>query len=100
MAYYAAILGRPGGEHSGMQDCLMRYYFAEFYPAQGKPLTFYQVTPETEPFGMELCRSKGGTGVNASSHRPQSRYGDAGTNGGNCFSQICPNDAIPPKKLP
>lgn len=98
-AFYAEVLGRPGGEHSGVQDCLMRYYFAKFYPVKGKAETYYMVTPGTEPFGMELCRSKGGTGVNAASRQPQSRYGDASENGGSCFGQICPNDAIPPKKL-
>jgi len=96
-AWHAAVLGQPGGEHSGAQDCLMRYYFAEFYPAPGRPDTYYLVTPGTEPFGLGLCRSKGGTGINAPSHQPRSRYGDAGPHGGNCFSQICPNDAIPPK---
>lgn len=98
-AYYAAVVGQPGGEHSGVQDCLMRYYFAEFYPAKGRENTYYLVTPGTEPFGLTLCRAKGGTGINSTSNQPQSRYGDAGPHGGRCFSQICPNDAIPPKSV-
>jgi hypothetical protein len=98
-SFYGAPVGEPGGQHSGVQDCLMRYYFAQLYPVTGKPGTYYQVTEGTEPFGLELCRARGGTGVNASSHKPQSRYGGTGPNGGNCFSQICPNDAIPPRKL-
>jgi hypothetical protein len=92
IAFYGALVGEPGGQHSGVQDCLMRYYFALFYPAAGRPGTYYQVTPGTEPFGVELCR--------AASHRPQSRYGGAGAGFGSCFSQVCPNDAIPPRKTP
>ncbi len=92
-------IGAPGGEHSGEQDCLMRYYFARFYPATGQDATYYLVTEGTEPFGLVLCRSRAGTGVNAPDYKPQSRYAAAGKNGGSCFSQICPNDAIPPKTL-
>lgn len=76
----------------------MRYYFAKFYRATGRDSTFYQVTEGTEPFGMELCRSRDGTGINAPGHRPQSRYGSAASGNGDCFGQICPNDAIPPRK--
>lgn len=92
-------VGVEGGQHAGGQDCIMRYYFARFYPAADRDGTYYLVTEGTEPFGLELCRSRDGTGVNAPGHRPQSRYGAAGKNGGDCFSQICPNDAIPPKRL-
>jgi hypothetical protein len=91
-------VGEDGGEHSGAQDCLMRYYFAKFYPATGSSETYYMVTEGTEPFGLGICRSREGTGVNAPGHKPQSRYGSAGANDGDCFSQICPNDAIPPRK--
>lgn len=76
----------------------MRYYFAKFYVAKNKPeKTFYWVTPGTERIGMNLCRSTQGTGLNEQGHKPQSRYGDAAS--GDCFSQICPNDAIPPRKV-
>lgn len=76
----------------------MRYYFAKFYEAKGREDTYYVVTPGTEPFGLQLCRTKEGTGVNALTHKPQSRYGDAGPQSGDCFSQVTPNDAIPPRK--
>jgi hypothetical protein len=92
-------LGEPHGEHSGHQDCLMRYYFAWFYRTSGRKDAYYMVTPGTEPYGLKLCRVKTGTGVNAASRKPQSRYGDAGPDGGDCFSQITPNDAIPPRKI-
>lgn len=96
-AFLAAIVGKPQGQHSGDQDCLMRYYFAEFYPVRGKEDTYYLVPPGTERIGIDICHSRHGTGINASGHQPQSRYGDAAGDGGNCFEQICPNDAIPPR---
>ena len=108
--YAAGYMGKSGlvgvkhGEHSGDQDCLMRYYFAKFYEAkkpQDKTVekTLYVVTPGTERIGMQICRTGKGTGVNASDHKPQSRYGDAASDAGNCFGQICPNDAIKPRKV-
>ena len=99
-AIYGSIVGKPHGEHSGDQDCLMRYYFAEWYPVAGRKDTYYMVMPGTEPYGLKLCKTKTGTGVNAPSHKPQSRYGDAAEGHGDCFGQITPNDAIPPRKLP
>jgi hypothetical protein len=100
-AFRAANLGRPHGEHSGDQECLMRYYFAEFYPAIGKDHTYYKVTPGTERTGIDICHSRAGTGVNAPKPPglPQSRYSDAPGDGGDCFAQICPNDAIPPRAV-
>jgi len=92
-------VGAPHGQHSGHQDCLMRYYFAELYPVRGRENAYFLVTPGSEPFGLQLCRTKTGTGVNAASRKPQSRYGDAGPYGGDCFGQITPNDAIPPRKI-
>jgi hypothetical protein len=95
------IVGVEHGEHSGNQDCLMRYYFAKFYEAKNaKEQTLYLVTPGTERIGMEICRSGKGTGINAPKppNLPQSRYGDTASDAGDCFEQICPNDAIPPRK--
>ncbi|MDP3068665.1 MAG: hypothetical protein Q8N18_00170 [Opitutaceae bacterium] len=96
--FLAEIVGMPQGPHSGDQDCLMRYYFATFYPKKGAVETYYQVTPGTERIGMDLCRSGTGTGINAASHQPQARYFNAAGSAGNCFKQICPNDAVPPRK--
>lgn len=77
----------------------MRYYFAKFYeskkPASIGSKQYYLIEKGTEPTGMAICHDKTGTGVNAAGHNPQSRYGDAAN--GNCFSQICPNDAVPPR---
>jgi len=89
-------MGMPGSLYSGHQDCVMRYYFADLYRAQGRPNTFYLAESGTERMGLELCESPVGTGINAASRRPQSRFGDAAEGRGNCAAQICPNDAIPP----
>jgi hypothetical protein len=94
-----SYVGALHGEHSGHQDCLMRYYFAEMYPVIGREDAYYMVTPGSEPFGLKLCRAGTGTGVNAASRKPQPRYGDTASGYGDCFGQITPNDAIPPKKL-
>ena len=96
-------VGVEHGEHSGAEDCLMRYYFATFYeskqaPAMGTKM-FYEVTPGSERIGVQICRDGKGTGVNEAGHKPQSRYGAAAGDAGNCFGQICPNDAIPPRKV-
>ena len=93
------IVGVDHGEHSGAEDCLMRYYFAKYYESK-KPATigskqYYLIDEGTEHIGMAICHDKTGTGVNAPGHMPQSRYGDASN--GDCFSHICPNDAIPPR---
>ena len=93
------LIGVRQGAHSGDQDCVMRYYFAEFYEATGRKDTIYQVNPGTERIGIDICHSGKGTGINASSHEPQSRYGNAAAGEGDCFSQICPNDAIPPRAV-
>ncbi|WP_414665118.1 hypothetical protein [Horticoccus sp. 23ND18S-11] len=88
------IVGQEGRQHSGAEDCVMRYYFARFYEAKGRPNTLYLVTPGTERISYQICHSPTGTGANAAGRSPQSRYGNATL--GNCFAQICPNDAVPP----
>jgi hypothetical protein len=92
-------VGVEHGEHSGNQDCLMRYYFAKFYEATGRKDTLYVATPGSERIGIDICHAGTGTGINAAGHRPQARYGNAAAGEGDCFSQICPNDAIPPRKV-
>lgn len=99
MMHINGVVGVEHGEHSGAEDCLMRYYFAKYYESK-KPATigakqFYLIDKGTEHTGLQICHDKSGTGVNAPDHKPQSRYGDA-TNG-DCFTAICPNDAVPPR---
>ena len=76
----------------------MRYYFARFYEATGRKDTLYVATPGSERIGIDICHAPTGTGINAPGRQPQSRYGNAPPGEGDCFSQICPNDAIPPRK--
>lgn len=87
-------LGMQHGEHSGMEDCIMRYNAASMYKdAAGNYMLLkanngmsYEMT------GIQLCTSPAGTGINAPSHKPQPRYGDAAAGRGNCMHQFCIND--------
>ena len=99
-------LGLKHGQHSGAEDCVMRYDTAFAYPSARDPIVRYLT--RGEPVGMQLCRSPDGTGVNAPGHAPESRYERAATvaNGGfnpdgtpqvikdrgNCTAQIRVND--------
>lgn len=93
---FRMFVGRNNGPDSGSETCVMRYYFATAYEAAGKENTFYIIRPGTKQVGQDICTSPAGTGGNAESHPPQSRFGAARAGRGNCFAQICPNDAIPP----
>jgi hypothetical protein len=90
-------LGYKGGTDSGNDLCVMRYYFAEAYEVEGQPNSFYVIRPGTTHAGRQICHSPVGTGNNAASRGPKNRFGDAKPNRGDCFAQICPNDAIPPR---
>jgi hypothetical protein len=91
-------VGQAGGQHSGNDGCVMRYFFAQYYPAyppSAQPITYYKVPPGSEPLGTLLCERGEGTGVNAPGRNPQSRYSDAITSRGACRWWVCINDAIP-----
>lgn len=88
----------PNRLQSGDVGCIMRYFFANAYPALGRANTYYLIRPGNNPIGHDLCRSPAGTGGNHRDHEPQPRFGDCATGRGNCFGQICPNDAIPARK--
>jgi hypothetical protein len=90
-------VGREGGTDSGNELCVMKYYFADAYEIKGRENAYYLIRPGSTRAGREICTSPTGTGVNAQSHEPQSRFGDAHSGRGNCFGDICPNDAIPPR---
>jgi hypothetical protein len=91
--------GKLHGADSGDEPCVMRYYFATAYDVPGKKDAYYVMHPGVKPAENSLCTSPKGTGGNAPSHQPQSRFGDAAGGRGNCFAQVCPNDAIPPRSI-
>jgi hypothetical protein len=103
------LVAYPGGNSSGVQDCIMRYAsnFSEApqQPAgntgkylllrwQGKPGVRFvegrQVIEKTIPPGDIFCISQTGTGVNARNYPPWSEAGDAKY--GKCRLRFCVND--------
>jgi hypothetical protein len=85
---YHVWLGMPHGEHSGFEDCIMRYDVADAYPATGHVNDRLYIPYAQENIGMNICTTQDGVGFNATSHAPQSRYFSASPKRGNCASQI------------
>jgi hypothetical protein len=83
-------IGAIGGPSSGEVTCIMCYQnLFTFVMHEGSPNKFYKV-PYVEPPAISsytLCRSAKGTGINASTNKPVSYFGDA-ANRGNCFGNI------------
>lgn len=91
-------IGSEQGQHSGFEDCVMRYNCAFAYVRKAEPDVRYLTGSREhggELAGIFLCDSPVGTGVNAAVRRPWPRYGDAANNHGSCRSRLCVNDAIP-----
>ena len=85
-----------GGQHSGVESCLLRYNLAEYYAGAANDRVWQHNGVESP--GFSLCESKAGTGVNASGHCPEPRYGDATV--GCCKTQLCVNDRRADKHVP
>ena len=84
-------VGKTNGQHSGDTKCFMRYgSSAAYMGAGGGPVRYLAL--ETPDFG--LTNTTTGTGVNASSHVPQPRYGDAAGGRGDCQTQLCVSDLV------
>lgn len=88
-------VGAQRGQHSGNEDCVMRYAAAKYAASATEPRTRYMFN-EPEFVGLGLCASGVGTGVNAPARSPQSRYGEARAGLGDCRHQLLVNDAVVP----
>ncbi|HWA25164.1 MAG TPA: hypothetical protein VG734_05765 [Lacunisphaera sp.] len=84
-------IGGKGSQFSGDQECLMRYPDKQAYKSLTQADTVRYIPDESQwKQRTRLCENATGTGVNESSHQPQSRYGDATL--GNCRGQLVVND--------
>jgi hypothetical protein len=85
-------VGSRSAQHSGNDQCMMRYFFANAYQSAKDTSAYYISAAGTEPTGTDLCPSPAGTGVNGPNHSPQPRYFDAATGRGGCQNWVCVND--------
>ncbi len=90
----SVTLGLQDDQHSGDDNCIMRYDDAHgYYPSGGPADTrIYVLGGESAGFG--LCTQSQGMGINDPGRYPQSRYGDAASGRGNCKGQILVNDNV------
>ncbi len=90
--------GHQWGQHSGNDDCVMRYdssdAFEGMFKIKDSDGQFCLIKTSREPVGQGLCTSPDGTGVNEIGRNPKPRYGRAWEDGGRgaCADKICVND--------
>lgn len=95
-------VAQPGGQHSGMQECWLRYDLARAHVPRGRNgdrvLTRgYDVSLDDEPPGLDLCEAPAGTGVNDPAYNQnRPRYGPATR--GKCYHQLCVRDDAPDRQ--
>ena len=87
-------IGARNGQHSGYEDCVMRYDIAGAYGSDVTLSDRYLVIPSEIP-GAHLCDMREGLAVNADGRSPQPRYFAAAPNRGDCKHQILVNDQVP-----
>jgi hypothetical protein len=91
----------PHGQHSGSNECYMRYFLADAYRENGDAAVRYWTDGAGEPAGALLCRATEGTGVNAAARQPRPRHHDASRCSGTCVQQVRVNDrGDPPVRSP
>ncbi len=83
-------VGVYGGQHSGSDQCIMRYDCSQAYVLPDR-LRDRFISPG-EPTGMGLCHSAIGEGINAPEPKPP-RYGDASV--GDCAHAFAVRDDAP-----
>jgi len=90
--HFILPMGCDQGQHSGAEDCIMRYDCSRTFVYRDRPdLRFWLFD---EPVGHGLCTSAEGTGVNDKDRtEKQSRYGPALAGRGDCLHQIHVTDA-------
>jgi hypothetical protein len=86
-------LGEHHGQHSGDEDCVMRYDISDAFKSWVETRSRFRLKwgPQ-ETVGQGLCVLPTGTGVNKEGRKPRTRYGDADEGRGACADQICVND--------
>jgi hypothetical protein len=91
-------IGMPHGQHSGDEECVMRYDCAVAYPKNASANEYFWVFGK-EPTGESLCHAPEGHDFNKVGRSPQPRYLDADQkrNRGRCAEQIDVNDANRPQ---
>lgn len=98
----SVYIGMPHGQHSGVENCVMRYHVAAAYP-KGPPNEYFWVAGTERKIPQNaLCNGVQGYLVNRPGRKPMPRYGDADTSlkRGKCTEQILVNDAVPaPSRL-
>jgi hypothetical protein len=94
---YLTYAVSKNGECSGDDACVMRYGDKGVYYAEGDPAVRYIPDPAQWKPRTTLCGDGQGAGVNAAGHKPQSRYGDAQANHGNCQGQMLVSDRYAPQ---
>jgi hypothetical protein len=86
----------PNGQHSGDENCEMRYMCADAYP-EGASNEYVWVRSTDVNHRTHICTTTQGHNVNAPDRLPRPRYygADVGSKRGNCAFQILVNDAVP-----